>query len=240
MTKRIIKCSPIGIGEVFGRWVVIGVPFPQTSKATKSNIWFVPCQCTCGTYRAVRVPMLKNRHSGSCGDCERVRHGKTHGESHTRMYKNWAAMKQRCHNPKSDNYKGYGGRGIVVCDEWRLSYEAFRDWANRSGYKNGYELDRRDNDSGYCPANCRWVTGSDNKRNTRQNVRVSAFGETRCIEDWALDPRCSVSPATIKMRINKLGMTPEVAIVTARRTKKSLGPYRGSHGQRFVKQVDGT
>lgn len=30
----------------------------------------------------------------------------------------WDHMKQRCNNPNNNRYKNYGGRGIVVCDEW--------------------------------------------------------------------------------------------------------------------------
>lgn len=42
-----------------------------------------------------------------------------------REYIIWKAMKQRCHNKNHPRYKDYGKRGIIVCDEWRKSFEQF-------------------------------------------------------------------------------------------------------------------
>jgi hypothetical protein len=60
--------------------------------------------------------------------------------------------------------KFYHEKGIRVCEEWD-SYEAFRDWSLANGYAAGLTIDRRDNDKGYSPDNCRWVTQADNLRN---------------------------------------------------------------------------
>ena len=57
-----------------------------------------------------------------------------HGYHDEAMYRRWKAMKNRCHNPNSRQYKNYGGRGITVCDEWRYDYAAFREWALSNGY----------------------------------------------------------------------------------------------------------
>jgi len=56
-----------------------------------------------------------------CGNA--VKHGlKSH-----KTYKLWLNMKERCYNDKKSNYKYYGGRGIIVCDEWRNDFKAFYD-----------------------------------------------------------------------------------------------------------------
>lgn len=92
----------------------------------------------------------------------------THGESRTRLYKSWMYMKARCKSNTPHIVEYYRARGIAVCDEWNISYIAFRDWALTHGYKDGLELDRIDNSKGYDPLNCRWATRVEQMRNTRK------------------------------------------------------------------------
>lgn len=89
------------------------------------------------------------------------------GWSRTPLYKVWNGMKRRCHEPQAQNYRWYGGRGITVCEEWRHDFLTFRTWAENNGYEKGMELDRINNDLGYNPDNCRWLTKLDNLANRR-------------------------------------------------------------------------
>jgi lambda repressor-like predicted transcriptional regulator len=96
---------------------------------------------------------------------------KTHGLSKTAEYRIWNGMKQRCHNPKFGGFEKYGAKGIVVCQDWRDSFEAFyRDMGPRPSPKHSIERD--DNDANYAPRNCRWATldvQANNKRRTRRD-----------------------------------------------------------------------
>jgi len=80
------------------------------------------------------------------------------------------AAVQRCTDPHHKNYDGYGGRGIRVCTRWldgengRTGKQCFLD--DMLPKPVGYHLDRIDNDGDYEPANCRWVSHADNKRNS--------------------------------------------------------------------------
>lgn len=84
----------------------------------------------------------------------------------TRLYKIWCQMKQRCNNSNNTAYHRYGGRGIIVCDEWANDFMIFYDWSLCNGYSNDLSIDRIDNDGNYEPSNCRWATTKIQQRNT--------------------------------------------------------------------------
>lgn len=94
-------------------------------------------------------------------------------------------MKQRCYNNNNSHYKDYGGRGITVCDEWKDNCELFFDWAMNNGYQDGLTLDRINNNKGYSPANCRWITRRDQILNRRNNVYLAYNGKKLALSQWA-------------------------------------------------------
>ena len=87
------------------------------------------------------------------------------------LYGVWESMKSRCENPNREKFKDYGGRGIEICDEWHDSW-SFVKWALTNGYQKGLQIDRIDNNKGYSPDNCRWVTPKQNSRN-RRNTKLT-------------------------------------------------------------------
>ena len=134
---------------------------------------------------------------------------KTHGQRHTHLYKVWCAMKERCNNPHNKSYKRYGNRGIKVCSEWETSFSAFYEWAKASGYDEGLTIDRINNEKGYSPENCRWVTTAQQNRNYSRNHFLTYQGQTLCIKDWA--EKTGINQATILFRL-KAGKTIEQAL----------------------------
>lgn len=99
-----------------------------------------------------------------------------------RLYSTYMGMICRCHCESHSNFSAYGGRGISVCDEWRASFEAFVEWANCNGYQPSLQLDRIDNDGGYSPDNCRFVTAADNAQNKRPRDTPMRTNPTLTVE----------------------------------------------------------
>ena len=135
------------------------------------------CRCECGNEVIVRGDDLRSEHTTSCGCYHRERLAEantTHGMRKTRLYKTWSDMLKRVGAIKGaseENKHYYQDRGITVCNEW-LVFENFRDWALSHGYKEDLQIDRVNNDAGYCPENCRWVTPKENANNRRNTIRL--------------------------------------------------------------------
>lgn len=127
----------------------------------------------------------------------------SHGLSKTRLYSVWCAMKERCNNPHNKSYQRYGARGITVTSEWQYSFETFYAWAMDNGYADGLTIDRIDNNRGYSPDNCRWVTVAQQNRNYSRNHLITYNGKTQCIADWEKDTGIKRSTILWRMKSGK-------------------------------------
>lgn len=167
-------------GKQFGRLVVV----ERVSNDKHGNLYWL-CRCSCGNENGivVRGSSLKISHTNSCG-CLKIEKATKHSHSQkNKTYKTWQGMIQRCTNPNNDGYKGYGGRGIAVCDRWINSFSNFlEDMGERP---SEHTIERRDNQAGYCSKNCYWATLSQQQRNTRRNHLITFNKETHCIAVWS-------------------------------------------------------
>ena len=151
-------------GDVFGRLTIIKELSP-----TKNRIRFVSAKCECGNIKAINLYDIIKHKTLSCGCLMRERVKETvgtHGLSNTPEYHVWWDMINRCYNKKTKHYASYGGRGIFVCEEWKIDFLKFLADVGCKPFKKA-QLDRIDNNDGYYKENVRWTTTKENSKNKR-------------------------------------------------------------------------
>lgn len=174
------------IGKKFGKWTVL-----ERTKYPKCR-----CVCECGDIKEVFIGNLINGGSLSCRNC----HSQQHGETNTRLYRTWLAMRRRCDWSKMKGYHNYGGRGIKVCDEWH-KFMDFKTWSESNGYKEDLTLDRINVNGNYEPSNCRWVTMKIQNNNKQYHNLVTVNGVTKSVTEWAEET--GISRHTLYSRVSK-------------------------------------
>ena len=122
-----------------------------------------------------------------CSICMKLKRQKTikkhkpstkHGYHNHKYYERWQNMKARCYNPNNKRYTDWGGRGIIVCDEWKYDAKTYINYISNledAGLKD-YSVDRINNDKNYEPGNLKWSTDSEqslNQRNRETNTGVA-------------------------------------------------------------------
>lgn len=133
-----------------------------------------------------------------------------HGGHGTLTYARWKSMMQRCHDPKADNFKHYGGAGVTVCERWHDFASFLTDMGECPS--KAMTLDRQENAKGYEPGNCRWATRAEQNRNRPNHaVTITHGGVTHSVTEWARE--IGISANTLSMRL-RLGWSVEKALTT--------------------------
>lgn len=105
-------------------------------------------------------------------------------EVRKKIYKLWIGIKTRCYNKNRDSYKYYGGRGIVVCEDWKNNFNSFFEWAIKNNYRVGLTIDRKDVNGNYCPENCEFITMKEQCNNKTNTIFVEYNGERKSLSNW--------------------------------------------------------
>lgn len=136
------------------------------------SLWTCVCK-HCGKDVTRRSDVLQKVDSCGC-----LQGNRKHGHKTARPspeYNAWTGMIRRCHRSTDKKWKDYGGRGIVVCKEWRKSFESFLAYAGLRPTEN-HSLDRwPNNDGNYEPGNVRWATKSEQAKNRRKWCAIQNF-----------------------------------------------------------------
>lgn len=192
-------------GQKFGMLTVIeqhGFKKPN-KRGQRYALWY--CKCDCGNYCEKSTDVLRRkRNNHSCG-CLAKEHLKkitagnmTHGMTNTRLYNCYKGMIARCYREKDIHYPAYGGRGIVVCEEWKNDKKAFFDWSLSHGYQDDLTIERVNVDGNYEPSNCTWIPMGEQYNNKRQNIMIDWMGERHNATYWAR--KTGIPAGTIRWR----------------------------------------
>ena len=194
-----------------------GLPFDRLtviqrgpdSEGTRARSRWI-CQCECGNMCLILGESLQSRATRSCGclrnERARDRH-LTHGMKGTPEYRIWHGMRNRCLNPRNQQYAKYGGRGIHI--EWTSLCDFVRDMGPQPGPE--YTIERVNNDGPYSKDNCIWATRKVQARNTRRTKRLTFQGRTQSLSAWAEE--LHISPHAIAGRLRR-GWNGERALTT--------------------------
>lgn len=203
------------IGNRYGRLTVVGDGKHENWK----HKW--ECKCDCGNTVYVETSKLTTGHTQSCGCLQKERTAEasvTHGQSKSRIHKEWRGILHRCKNPSASHYENYGGRGITVCEEWKgqNGFINFYNWSMENGYADNLTLDRIDNDKGYSPDNCRWIPHIENchNRGARKDSTTGYPGvQERVMADGSIRYRVSITANYERFNLGHYGTLDEAIAV---------------------------
>ena len=212
------------IGKKFNKLTVLKLG----DKEKNGHIHLI-CKCDCGEIKSIRKTKVINGETKSCGCYQgwNLKKYTKHGYAKHPLYTVYKNMMSRCYDPKNDNYKNYGARGIQVCEEWRNNIDSFFNWAETNGYEKNLTIDRINNSKGYYPENCKWSTPREQANNRRTNHYETYKNEKHTIAEWSriLD----IDPDLLYSRLSK-GWSFERAIKTPH--IKGRGNYqKGTYGK---------
>jgi len=205
-------------GQRFGRLIA-----KRPAYRNKRGEWYWECLCDCGGTATARVSELTGGRKRSCGCLYRETRkigGTIHGFGRSKLQRVRSSMFERCYNPNNKNYHNYGGRGIIICDEWRNDYSIFYNWAVSTGYKEGLSIDRINNDGPYSPKNCRWTTPSVQSNNKRNTQKYNYKGEELSLPQ--ISKLMGISASSLRSRIIDYGWSEEKAFSTPAKKKLEI------------------
>lgn len=172
-------------GLRFSRIVVL-----RLGERTKGGQTTWVCMCDCGVEFSAQASNIKNGKTRSCGCLRKEQlsefntlYKTKHKKCKTTEYRIWSGIHTRCLNKLDNGYKEYGGRGISICDRWRVFENFLLDMGERPS--PNHSIDRIDVNGNYEPSNCRWATFFEQCNNKRDTVFIEYEGEKRTIAEWS-------------------------------------------------------
>lgn len=196
-------------GRRFGRLTIVS----RAENKGRRTAWRYHCDC--GDSGTVVGSAVMHAGQRSCGCLQREAasrlcvgravHGHAKGGRRSPTYSSWSAMIDRSTRPTHHAWGNYGGRGILVCDRWRLGEEGlsgFECFLEDMGERPAHtSIDRIDNSRNYEPSNCRWASDTQQVRN-RRNVTMKPESVSR-LREMAASASASVPELAKRFGISR-------------------------------------
>lgn len=209
MPKRLV----ISQGDKFGNLEIVREVESYVTPCGTVRRRFL-CRCICGNEVVRELSYLRHYPHLSCG-CETIPIGvrcRKYSKEQTGsfLYSTWHGMIQRCYDKNSKSYKNYGGRGIVICDEWRNNYNEFYKWAIKNGAEPHLTIDRINVLGNYEPRNCRFISLEKQALNKTTTRYITYKEQTKTLSEWSKE--LGINESVIRRRLDKYGYSVEEAL----------------------------
>ena len=166
------------IGTVINDWKILEVTRIDKSKTT---LYKAVSTITGRVIKDVRIHDIeRNKYAAN------IKPEQKYTWFSQRLHSIFKNMKSRCYNHNYINYNNYGGRGIMICQEWLDNPKAFEEWALENGYQNDLTIDRIDVNDNYSPFNCRWIPLCENAKWKRSTNYIWVGNYVDSLRGWSL------------------------------------------------------
>lgn len=189
-------------GERYSRLTVVAYAGNARIGTKLKSVWV--CRCSCGVYIIANTNALRSGNTKSCGCLKHdhlgpITHGLAkHDGTRPGEYSVWLGIRRRCNNPRTPEYKNYGGRGIRLDKRWNDFPRFLKDVGPRPS--PAHTIERKNNNGDYRPGNVRWATMREQQRNRRTNRLITFEGETQPLCVWA--EKLGINASTVRDRLN--------------------------------------
>lgn len=169
-----------------GKWIILG----ESGRSEDGHLLYKAKCSVCGCVRISKMWNIeRDKFSAVCKHFTGIRWPSP------RLYQIYKKMLDRCCNQKAKDYRFYGAKGIMVCDEWKGDKQAFISWAVSNGYNDTKSIDRINPKKEYSPKNCRWISIAENSKYKSTTRCLTIDGITDSLSGWA--KRLNIPKTTI-------------------------------------------
>jgi hypothetical protein len=223
-------------GHQYHQWKIIKLDEEKTKVSLYNQIyWIVECSCefkTQDSLSGMRIRSGKARKSCGCKVKKKRKEETVEQQQKRRFDGIYRNIFNRCYDENHKEHHRYGGKGIVISEEWhdfknfqRDMWNAYLEFEAENGL-NTATIDRIDPALNYTKDNCRWATQLQQARNRSSNISIEVNGKTYETVSLLAEDYPDIRYHTILARFNK-GKTGEDLIQPPKQAHALNGKRRG-------------